>query len=289
MDTNIFVANFLINLVLTIAICSGPIVLYRFLVRREPVDKKKAKKISIIYGIIAFFITAIISINNDSSSLPGASVILWSYVNYRMLISGLDEKSEKSYTVVQTQDNVNTNTVADYGTKNKSKNIHLGVFILFFIAFFGLGFYLAFTVTDNIEYSYSDNQMTKKSAPIAIPEPVSGHVLAGVRAFDGSTLTVTASSNASCVVKLKTIEGINRMSFYVRAGDTVTVTVPTKSLYIYFASGKTWYGNEYLFGENTRYFKDDELIDFSKYTMEYTLVPVDNGNFQQTPIDADEF
>ena len=54
------------------------------------------------------------------------------------------------------------------------------------------------------------------------------------------------------------------MSFYVRAGDVVTIGVPAEYLYVYFASGDTWYGSTHLFGEQTSYSMDDEICDFKK-------------------------
>ena len=121
-----------------------------------------------------------------------------------------------------------------------------------------------------------------------VAEPRSGTILSGIEYY-GSEITVTASGGESYVVKLKTASGITRLSFYVRAGDTVTIGVPDEYLYVYFASGDTWYGNTHLFGKHTSYSMDDELCDFTEYTWEYTLYPVSNGNFSQTPIDADEF
>lgn len=122
-----------------------------------------------------------------------------------------------------------------------------------------------------------------------VAEPISGAILYGVEYHNGSEITVTASSGASCVVKLKNIYGNDVLSFYVRAGDTVTVGVPERSLYAYFATGEKWYGNTFLFGEKTDYSKDDTVCNFGDYTYEYTLYPVNNGNFSETPIDADEF
>lgn len=122
-----------------------------------------------------------------------------------------------------------------------------------------------------------------------IEEPKSGEILVGYEDYDGSEITISASSGDSCVVKLKTSSGATRLSFYVRAGDTVTVGVPTEHLYVYFASGDTWYGQHYLFGEETSYSMDDKICDFTRYTWEYTLYPVTSGNFSQTPIDAEDF
>jgi hypothetical protein len=122
-----------------------------------------------------------------------------------------------------------------------------------------------------------------------VSEPQSGAILSGTAVYDGSEITITASGGESCVVKLKTRFGTERMSFYVRAGDTVTVGVPAEYLYVYFASGDTWYGTTYLFGEKTNYSMDDQICDFTEYTWKYTLYPVSNGNFSQTPIDEDKF
>ena len=73
--------------------------------------------------------------------------------------------------------------------------------------------------------------------------------------------------------------------------ETVTVGVPADELYIYFASGTKWYGygKGLMFGEDTSYSKDDELVDFSEYTWEYTLYPVNDGNFSETPSNENEF
>lgn len=121
------------------------------------------------------------------------------------------------------------------------------------------------------------------------PEPESGYILQGRERYGESEITVTASSSESCVVKLKNRAGNTVLSFFVRAGETVTVGVPSQYLYVYFASGKTWYGENDLFGEFTSYSKDSTICNFEDYTMTYTLYPVTNGNFSETPIDEEEF
>lgn len=123
--------------------------------------------------------------------------------------------------------------------------------------------------------------------PLALPE--SGQVFLGRDMNYVSQLSVTAAALQSSYVKLKGTSGEDVFSFFVRAGETVTVDVPGGYFYVYFAYGTDWYGTEYLFGPNTTYSKDDELTDFENYTWEYTLTPVTDGNFSETPIDADEF
>lgn len=129
----------------------------------------------------------------------------------------------------------------------------------------------------------------KESPPANVIIPRTGEVLQGKEYYNESEITVTAPHSESCIVKLKTASGVTRLSFYVRAGDTVTVGVPSEYLYVYFASGKNWYGLSKLFGEKTNYSMDDEICDFTQYTWEYTLTPMSDGNFSEKIIDAEDF
>lgn len=131
------------------------------------------------------------------------------------------------------------------------------------------------------------NSSDNESTPIA--EPRSGTILTGSEVFNESEITIHAASGNSCVVKLKNSFDVDLLSFYVRAGDTVTVGVPCKYMYVYFASGDNWYGKNLLFGENTTYQKVKDLKDFTVNTWEYTLYPIRNGNLSLTTLDPDEF
>lgn len=132
---------------------------------------------------------------------------------------------------------------------------------------------------------------SKPSATQLTPalEPTSGTLIECYSSSRESSLTVHASSGSACVVKVKDLSDSTVLSFYVRAGESATVDVPAKYLQVYFASGDTWYGANHLFGNKTQYSMDDEFLDFSEYTYEYTLYPVTDGNFSQTPIDASDF
>lgn len=122
------------------------------------------------------------------------------------------------------------------------------------------------------------------------PRPRNGEVLKG-NGSGKSEIKITASTTDDHVVSLKAADGTLRLAFYVRAGQTTTVNAPEERLYVYFASGDKWYGygKGLMFGEDTVYSKDDELLDFSAGGWEYTLHPVSNGNFSETPIDEGEF
>ena len=124
--------------------------------------------------------------------------------------------------------------------------------------------------------------------PLSMPS--SGSILYG-KEYDESEITITASGEASYVVSLKNFKKRCLLSFFVRAGETVTVGVPAEYLWVHFASGNTWYGygEGLMFGENTVYSKDDGLTNFTNSSWEYTLYPVYNGNFTETPSSESEF
>ena len=154
---------------------------------------------------------------------------------------------------------------------------------------FGILVFVTIIVTNVISLVGPDDEPNVNAGLQPFNEPISGTILSGSEAYEGSSLTVTASSASSYVVKLKTSSGSECMCFYVRAGETATVRVPRLSLYVYFAAGDTWYGLKHLFGEETSYSMDDEILDFENYSWEYTLYPVTDGNFSQTPIDESAF
>lgn len=123
-----------------------------------------------------------------------------------------------------------------------------------------------------------------------VSKPESGTILSGSE-YEGSTITVTADSSSDYVVSLKNSSGKEYISVYIHAGDTVTIGVPEDYIYVYFACGTEWYGfgKGLMFGEGTSYSKDDEALDCYEYAWEYTLYPVNNGNFSETPSNENEF
>ena len=166
-------------------------------------------------------------------------------------------------------------------TYTKKKISRRNPFLIVVLAFVMLGFVLG--IVNTVKYAVADSNLTPVS------EPKSGTILSGTEYYNGSEITVTASSGESCVVKLKTSSDVEVLSFYVRAGETVTVGVPNKYLYVYFASGDTWYGNDDLFGNNTHYSKVQQIKNFVDYAWKYELQKSSNGNLDTVNIDANEF
>lgn len=78
----------ILSLLLTVAVYSLPIAIYRYGIRKRPMEKQKAKRVTIIYGIAAFIVMMlIISALGGTPSASGA-IFLWSGVNYAMLTKG---------------------------------------------------------------------------------------------------------------------------------------------------------------------------------------------------------
>ena len=188
------------------------------------------------------------------------------------------------------------NTYNTTASSNRSKTKKFSIAYLVIILLIVIGVVVSISpnfINDDSDLNpiaESSNGTTMTSSNLKpVTEPLSGTIFTGSIISDPSEITVTASHGSSCVVKLKDKSGVTKISFYVRAGETVTVSVPREILQVYFASGETWYGNRFLFGNDTYYSKDDEYLDFSEYTWEYTLYPVTNGNFSQTPIEKEDF
>jgi hypothetical protein len=70
---------------------------------------------------------------------------------------------------------------------------------------------------------------------------------------------------------------------FARSGQTINLDLPLGSYELRYASGKIWYGWQYLFGPETTYSKADSIFTFSDngyqasgYTVELIMQP--NGN-----------
>lgn len=94
--------GFILSLIFTIVIYSLPIIIYRYAVKKQPIPEKKAKKITIIYGIVAFVVMALLL-----GGAPGAAIIFWSTINYKMLTK--PSKNDVYYSTVYENKDVNTN------------------------------------------------------------------------------------------------------------------------------------------------------------------------------------
>ena len=123
------------------------------------------------------------------------------------------------------------------------------------------------------------------------PTPPSGTVTMLVDTECDSGLQIKTKTGANYLVKLVSWRGKKPIeTIFVRGGKTVEVAVPSGRYEIRYASGTTWYGDEYLFGPETRCAKADELFSFSKETG-YTLAlyEVSNGNLPTSGMSLEDF
>lgn len=110
--------------------------------------------------------------------------------------------------------------------------------------------------------------------------------------YGDSPLQIKTNSGSHYWVKI--VNAYNEqeevVSYFIRGGETLDVTLPTGSYVVKYAYGDTWYGEEHLFGENTGYSKADEVFEFyhnQGYVIE--LIQQLNGNLHTTIIDESQF
>jgi len=84
-DAHFWVVKYLISLVVTICIYSVPMLIYRYAIEKKPVEKKKAKRITVIYGIVAFICVTIYVFFTSGSFITIGATLFWSGINYRIL------------------------------------------------------------------------------------------------------------------------------------------------------------------------------------------------------------
>jgi len=127
-----------------------------------------------------------------------------------------------------------------------------------------------------------------------LPLPRSG-LFRGFSPVNAPPLKVTNSPGANTLMKLiRTSDGAEVMSIFIRAGQTVELGVPVGSYKAKIASGQTWYGDSIRFGPNTSYATLDTVLNFSIQGSqllgnELTLTQIKNGNLRQAPLSANEF
>jgi len=85
----------IINLIITITIYSLPIIITRYVILRRPVGHHNAKIITLIYAffallimvVVAYLLTSSGTIEKSNTRITGVPLVLWSYINYKMLTS----------------------------------------------------------------------------------------------------------------------------------------------------------------------------------------------------------
>ena len=84
------------------------------------------------------------------------------------------------------------------------------------------------------------------------------------------------------------------LTVFVHSGTSLTIEVPLGTFEVRYASGTSWYGDEYLFGPDTVYSKAASTLTFDVVGDQIrgfgiTLYKVPHGNFRTLRITPTEF
>jgi hypothetical protein len=93
---------------------------------------------------------------------------------------------------------------------------------------------------------------------------------------------------------IRVTDGVETMSLFIGAGQTVKVAVPVGTYKAKIASGQAWYGDAMRFGPDTTYAILDAELKFFIDKNELVgnslmLTHVRNGNLQELPLNASDF
>ena len=138
---------------------------------------------------------------------------------------------------------------------------------------------------------------------VSLPAPVSPPVTGTARWLTAgdriAPLEIRTQGAGDYLVKLVDVpSGRDVGTVYARGGTTVEIEVPLGTYAIRYATGRTWYGYDYLFGPETAYAETDETFVFKRETTAdgwsiegFTLMlyPVFDGNLSTTRLRASEF
>lgn len=91
--------EFLLNLLLTFGVYTLPIIIFRYWIRKSAFSIPMAKRIAIIYGIAVWILMSLIFVFS-SGSTAGGSVLIWSYINYKILVTPRNSDQFKAHAPV---------------------------------------------------------------------------------------------------------------------------------------------------------------------------------------------
>jgi len=129
----------------------------------------------------------------------------------------------------------------------------------------------------------------------ALTLPSSGFLRSHTSEKGIAPLRIETRGSSNYLVKLENqTTGLNILDVFVRGGEAIEIEVPLGNYIVKYASGRTWYGYQHLFGPQTRYSAADSVFRFNKtgnqisgYTI--TLFNVANGNLETRSIPASQF
>ena len=167
------------------------------------------------------------------------------------------------------------------------KNFGIAVAVIAVIVIFFITTVMGSTTSSDS----ANNTVSSDLEPVTV---YNGQILEWPSSKCVAPLEVNTTGTYGYYIYLEDTSGTNDMAFYVKGGKSAEISVPVGTYEIYYATGKTWYGKEYLFGEDTSTYKCDETFRFyfdGYYYNGYTidLYTQSNGNLDTTPIPENQF
>lgn len=89
--------SIILDLIITVAVYSLPVIAFRYLIKRKPVSPKTAKIITIAYGVVAFIIMYLIIATVRGGAVAATAIIFWGKINYIILTNGYEETVPKTH------------------------------------------------------------------------------------------------------------------------------------------------------------------------------------------------
>ncbi len=130
--------------------------------------------------------------------------------------------------------------------------------------------------------------------PVVSP-PAHGYMLRHLDVEALAPLEINTSYGEYYFIKMiDTSSGREELELFIHGGRRIEIMMPLGTYTMKYATGKTWYGREHLFGPDTVYSKADSAFKFTEdyrgysgYTV--TLYKVSNGNLETERINASQF
>lgn len=134
-----------------------------------------------------------------------------------------------------------------------------------------------------------------RDAPSPVYRPTTGVIYSNGNECVAPLRISTRNSDIDYYVKLVEPGSLfPDLTLYIRGGDHIETNVPLGKFELKYAVGKTWYGEQYLFGKQTQYSKTEKIFDFkivgnqiSGYTVELYLQS--HGNLRTKGISMYDF
>ncbi len=175
----------------------------------------------------------------------------------------------------------------EYAPKSKTKSLATALF-------FGLLPYIVIGIAICIYFIVSSHDPLKGKE---VAMPMTGIIAKNISSENVAPLEIIIpkEETKSYYIKLINIKTDNTaMTMFIRKGESLDILVPLGSYELRYACGENWYGEEYLFGKNTEYYKTDDTFDFTEDKEGYNGWTVDltgqiDGNLETPEIDDDDF